>query len=129
MLERMCQRLAKEWEVEDSFISDTPGVWIIPLDGEVDIVLSAIERGFMISAVLGPSPQQQREDFFTLLMTANFLGQGTQGAVLALDEKNQITLSQSFTEVVTQRDFQEAVEDFISNFDRWKALISSAKTT
>lgn len=128
MLERFCTRLAEEWEAEGNFASEVPGVWIIPLGEDLEVVLSEIEGGYTLMSALATLPEEEREEFFSVLMAANILGEGTRGGVLAIDEDDTVVLSQVVTYVSQQREFQESVEDFISTIMMWRqAIVAEAE--
>jgi hypothetical protein len=126
MLERLCERLAADWEVEGAFTTDVDGVWSIPLGDTMEIILTEIEGGFLMNTLLAPAPRERREDFFSLLMAATMLGHETRGAVLSLDEKERVVLSQVVTRSLQPREFAELIEDFITVVDQWKDLTVGA---
>lgn len=129
MLERLCAALAEEWEIEGGFGTDVAGVYSIPLGDDLEIALTEAPEGFVMSAALGAAPHLKREEFFTVLMAGNFLGQGTQGGVLSLDENDIVSLSQVVTDVDHPREFRECVEDFIDVVDQWKAATQAASSS
>ena len=54
-------------------------------------------------------------------MKANFLGQGTGGAVIGMDpEENLLTLSLLLPYDMNYKMFREALEDFANFLDYWK---------
>jgi len=54
-------------------------------------------------------------------MKANFLGQGTGGAVIGLDaEEKFLTLSLALPYDMNYRSFKGAVEDFANYVDYWR---------
>lgn len=56
-----------------------------------------------------------------LLMKANFLGQGTLGGAIGIDDEEKfLTLSLTLPYDVNQRTFKEAVEDFANILDFWR---------
>lgn len=126
MLDRMCEKLAKDWGVERGFGTSVPGIWGIPLDDDLEIVLAEINGGYTLSATLAQAPQEKREEFYVELLAANMAGQATKGAVLGLNEKENVVVSQAITRPVQYRDFVEILEDFVTTVDDWQAVIKKA---
>lgn len=80
-----------------------------------------LPEGFSIGCKIGPCPPKNREDFYLLLMRANFLGQGTGRSVIGMDaEEKNLTLSSYIPYELDFKKFKEIVEDFINFIDYWK---------
>ncbi len=127
MLESFCDKLAKEWSIESGFATNVPNVFAIPLEEDLEIVLTAIKGGFTLMSTLSPVIQDNKEELYIQLLSATMLGQGTKGAALALDEKENIVLSQTVTHISQYREFYEILEDFIDTVDTWRAVVSAEK--
>lgn len=122
MLDRMMKKLAKELEIEDSFATEVPGVYTIHLEENLDIMISELPQGFSLTSTLCPCPKEKEEDYFRELMEANLFGDGTQKAVLGLDEQGKfVTLSRHVEHEVTEEEFLAIIEDFINIVDFWIA--------
>ncbi len=71
---------------------------------------------------IGPCPTLKKEDLFIYLMKANFLGQGTGGSAIGLDQdENFLTLSLVLPYDMNYIMFRDALEDFANYIDYWKA--------
>ena len=85
------------------------------------IEMTKLDPGAHFSALVAPLPTNEREEFLLKLMKANFLGQGTGGAVLGLKEDESfLTLSLSMPYEMNYRAFKDAVEEFVNFLEYWK---------
>ena len=90
--------LAEELELGEVPLKEGKDTWQFPLNPLLTIKMQELDPGMSFWARIGPCPAAKREELFILLMKANFLGQGTGGATIALDEnENFLTLSSRFT--------------------------------
>lgn len=70
---------------------------------------------------IGPVPERGREDFYLLLMRANFLGQGTNDYILGMDKEEKfLTLSSKIPYDVDVDRLKEFIEDFVNFVDYWR---------
>lgn len=89
--------------------------------GAHSIAMKDLDPGFYFSSNISPLPKKKREDFFMLLMKANFLGQGTGGATLGLKEDESfLTLSLSLPYEMNYKAFKDSLEDFTNFVEYWK---------
>ncbi len=80
-----------------------------------------LPKGVSMSARIGECPPKNKEDFYLLLMRANFLGQGTGKSVIGMDqEEKYLTLSSFIPYEMDFKKFKETVEDFVNFVDYWK---------
>lgn len=120
MLDILLQTLAEELEL-DEVPKMHEGAYPVSLNPETQIVMRQQDPGISFWAQIGSCPAVKREDLFMWLMKANFLGQGTGGAVIALDEnENFLTLSSILPYDMNYKMFKEALEDFTNYLDYWK---------
>ena len=111
--------------IEDLKWSEIPkkgDFYPLPVNPETEVKVKELDPGVLFFATLGPCPTIKREDLFIYLMKANFLGQGTGGASIGLDEsENSLTLSLVLPYDMNYKTFRDAVEDFVNYVDYWKA--------
>jgi hypothetical protein len=121
MLEQLIHTLAEELEFEEIPKKEEGNIYQVPLNPQMSVRMQQLETGVSFWARIGPCPTVKREDLFILLMKANFLGQGTGGSVIALDEnENFLTLSSIFPYDMNYKMFKDALEDFANYLDYWK---------
>lgn len=125
MLDKYCEKLAKDWEIPNGFITNISGVYAIPLEEDLEVGLSSIDGGFTLVSTLGAIQASNKEGFYVKLLAGNSLGQFTRGAVIALDEKDNVIVSQEVTFVNQYRDFYETLEDFINTIDTWQNIVKT----
>lgn len=122
MLEAFIQELALEMEVGETLPMEVPGVYVLPLDEDMKVLITAIPEGYFLSCVIAPFPAMNREKFVTQAMLGNLFGQGTHGGVLGLSENgNLVKLTKVVFSTVDYRGFRDVVEDFINTIDYWRA--------
>lgn len=120
LLDAYMRELTKELELDFSLKTDLPGVYRLPLDNGLLINITEIPRGFALTCVLEEAPSEGVDAFYESAMLANLLGEGTEGAILGLDESGQmLTLAREVYEEMDYRHFSEIIEDFINAVDYW----------
>jgi len=88
------------------------------------ISMKDLDPGCYLASNIGPLPEKKKEDFFMLLMKANFLGQGTGGATFGLKEDESfLTLSLSLPYEMNYKAFKDSLEEFVNFVDYWKKEI------
>lgn len=81
-------------------------------DDPVDIELTDKLIGFI--SEIAPVPAADKETFYALVLSENYIGQGTGKAVLSLDgSKNSIYLHQFLVMPMEYEDFENELEAFI----------------
>lgn len=130
-IEQFMQKLSAEMELEQPLTAQIPGVYSIPLDEGYSITItSPSSERFDFSSTLGPLPAVANEAFFTQLLLANLFGQGTRGAVLALDgDGNMLMLKRTISHHIEYKEFRDLVEDFINVADYWREQILNPQTS
>jgi hypothetical protein len=121
MLKKMMDQFAQDMEIEDSFATDVPGVFMIPIDEGVNIYITEIPRGFSIKSSIIECPKKNVAEFFTYIMGANLLGKETHGNVIGLNEDGEIlVLSRDVDYDVNYQEFSYILEDFFNQVDFWR---------
>jgi hypothetical protein len=119
VLETHLRRLCEELELDP--IAKEGEEFPIPINSSTLIIARERDPGLSFFAKIGACPLMKREDFFIYLMKANYLGQGTGGSVIALDEnENFLTLSLVLPYDMNYKIFKDALEDFTNYLDYWK---------
>jgi hypothetical protein len=122
MLEVLLKTLKEELNLAELPKKDAHQLYAFSLNSEMQIKVKELDPGLVLLGVIGLCPQVKKEELFIHLMKANFLGQGTGGASLALDEsENSLTLSHIFPYDMNYKMFRDALEDFANYIDYWKA--------
>lgn len=85
------------------------------------ITMVKLDPGVHFSAMIAPPPTKEMEEFLLKMMKANFLGQGTGGGVLGMNEDESfLTLSLSLPYEMNYRAFRDAIEEFVNYLEYWK---------
>src|SRR5438128_443988 len=109
--------------LDDRFIEDQPGVYKIPLEEDLEITITSLDKGFQFFSVLCSCPPNNREKFFTQTLLGNLFGQGTHGAVLGLNQDaSKVTLTRTADFDMDYRTFKNILEDFINSADAWREI-------
>lgn len=94
------------------------------LGPEMSIFVQEGEEGFFLFSRVAKVPPKKREELFILLMKANFLGQGTGGSAIGMEEDEKfLTLSLAIPYEMEYKAFRETIEDFANFVDYWKAEV------
>jgi hypothetical protein len=121
MLVEHLEQLVKELEIKPAPVQDDKKIFNITLSSTLKIGLKQLDPGVFFSSIIGPCPAQKKEEFYTTLMRANYLGQGTGGAVLGMDpEEKFLTLSLALPYEMNYKGFREGLEDFVNYVEYWK---------
>ncbi len=120
MLKEHLEKLCSDLELGALAPKDKNKCYALSLS-DCRMTLQELDPGFYIKAVIGECPKEKKEDLFLYIMRANFLGQGTGGNVIGLDEEEKnLTLSQNIPYDSTFREFKETIEDFVNYVDYWR---------
>ncbi len=116
--------------IEDVAISlDIPPPSFLPKERELSWNISKTHHlkfhvhndAFVVTSIIGSTPARDKEEFYLLLMRANFLGQGTKDAILGMDqEEKSLTLSLIIPYEIDSKTFKEKLEDFVNFVDYWR---------
>ena len=119
LLEQHLKQLSEELKLD--FPAKEEPFYRLQLNPKTTISVKELAPGVYFHSPITACPKEQSESFLTLLMKANFLGQGTLGAVIGLDKEEKfLTLSLNLPYDMNYRTFRETVEDFANILDYWK---------
>lgn len=126
MIERMMSQLSKDLELPRELEPKSTGVYILPLEEDLQIHIDGKDGILQLSATLAECPRQNQEHFFGKMLNANLFGQGTYGSTLGLDEDGKfITLQRTVDYPVEYKEFKDIIEDFINALDLWREEVAS----
>jgi hypothetical protein len=99
------------------------GQYCLPINETLSVWVKELTPGVLLKTAIGPlSLDSEKETLFAYLMKANFIGQGTGGAIIALDPEEKIlTLSLIMSYEVNYRIFRDRLEEFINYLEFWKS--------
>lgn len=121
VLDEFMKQLGYEMELETPLEPEMSGVYLIPLDEGLRIVVNRIDNGLSLTCELADCPTIKREEFLQTLMEANLFGQGTSNSILGLSSNSKkITLSHHIERDIKYNEFAEILEDFINTIDFWR---------
>ncbi len=121
MLEQLLQKLIDEMELGEIPTRDEQGAYQLKLSSEMHVRIKELEPGIFFHSLLGELQVPKREELMIYLMKANFLGQGTGGSVIGLDENEKfLTLSLVLPYDMNYKSFRDSLEDFANYVDYWK---------
>lgn len=116
-LKELCEDLELSPDLEKS----KSGAFVLPLHEELKIEVKSLDPGIFFFSPICECPEIKREILFIQLMKANLFGQGTMGAAIAFDEKqNLLTLSSGMAYDMDYRSFRESLEDFANIVEYWR---------
>ena len=128
MLEYFLKLLKDELKLAEIGSKNQLGEFLLPLNQETTILLKELDPGIGYFSRIDLFPTEKREEFVIYLMKANYLGQGTGGAVIGLDgEEKFLTLSLVLPYEVNYKAFRESLEDFVNYLDFWRDEIKKHK--
>ncbi|MBY0529684.1 MAG: type III secretion system chaperone [Rhabdochlamydiaceae bacterium] len=121
MLEQHLKRLFEDLELSAAVIKGEDDGYTVPLNDTLKVEIKELDPGLSFYTVLGALPTAKKEELFIYLMKANFLGQGTGGGTIALDDEEKfLTLSLVLPYDMNYITFKEALEDFVNYAEYWK---------
>ena len=131
MVKSYIEKLQHELKLEESFATEVKDVYAFPVTEEISVLISELPReGFSLMCTFADCPKEDIEELFTEALRANLLGEGTDRAVLGLDEKGEkLTLTRDVDSPVRYEEFRDILEDFLNSIDFWIKEVSSYSTT
>jgi hypothetical protein len=121
VIQKYLDQLIADLELPSPLSKDEEGFFMLPINPELMIRILPLDQGVFFRSEIAPVPLKQKEELYTLLMKANFLGQGTGGGVISLDEEEKfLTLSLSLPYDMNYKTFKEDISDFANFVDYWK---------
>jgi hypothetical protein len=129
MLEHLITEFTEKLDLPLNLEKTNDGYYSVLLNPETELFFRDLNPGFTCRSPIGLLPKEGPiEDLYILLMKANFLGQGTKGAAIAIDENvKNILFTFSISEQLNYRLFKEHVEDFVNYLNYWKKRIFHEK--
>lgn len=119
-LDQLMKEMGKAFELKEEIPQIAPDTWQVPVEEGVVITLKELPGGIALSSTIMDAPIGQEEALYEHMLFANLFGQGTQGAILGLDEEGRkLTLSRTIDYDVNYKEFQELFEDFVNSVDFW----------
>jgi len=121
LLEQFLKTIVQDLEMEEIPQKEAGNVYQLQLNPQMTVTLQELDPGLSLWSRIGPCPAAKREELFIFLMKANFLGQGTGGSSIALDEnENFLTLSSVLPYDMNYKMFKDSLEDFANYLDYWR---------
>ncbi len=125
MLEQLLQTFIDEMELGEMPAQDDQKAYLVKISSEMHVSIRQMQPGIFFHSPLAPLLEQKREDLFIFLMKANFLGQGTGGGAIGLDDAEKfLTLSLVIPYDMNYQTFKESLEDFANYVDYWREEIA-----
>lgn len=113
--------LCADLEIDPRLGKTEGGRFVLPLNSELMIEIQPLKAGFYFYSPVRPCPKVKKEELLIQLMKANLFGQGTKGAALGLEGKeNVLTLSLAIPYDMKYKFFREALEDFANIVNYWR---------
>jgi hypothetical protein len=106
------------------------GDFVVHINDQIDIWLRDLKPGISVKSLIGNIPTiSDKEEFFSYLCRANYIGQGTGGSVISMDPNEKfLTLSIILTYEVNYRIFRDKLEDFLNYLEFWKSELKRLET-
>ncbi len=128
MLDTLIRQLGRELRMEDMIESPEPGHFSVPFADDIKVDCFQSSHSVLFKGVIGPSPQENSQNFLAKAMQSNLFGHGTRGAAIGLDnEGKMLTLALEIDSDSNYKEFHERLEDFISILDFWRKEASKQK--
>jgi hypothetical protein len=106
------------------------GTHVLKINDDLEVWLKDLNPGIAIKSIIGNVPSvNDKESLFSYLCRANYIGQGTGGAVIALDPNEKfLTLSLIMSYEVNYRIFRDKLEEFLNYLDFWRNELKRLET-
>ena len=118
MLDNHLEALYKELGIPASVEQNDDKSYVIHIQVLSQITVRELFPGLLFSTVLGPVPEEEKEEEMMRLMQANLLGRATGRSRLGIVDK-QVVLTMYIQADVNYREFKEDVEEFANYTDYW----------
>lgn len=128
MLEHLITTLCSDLGIPYQLEKNLNGYYSVQLNQDTELLMRELDPGFVCRSVITTLPPQKQEHLFTLAMKANFLGQGTQGGAISIDEQlKSFWLTLAIPEETNNRLFKEHIETFVNYLYYWKTRLEKEK--
>ena len=99
-------------------------VFSLQVNDKIEVKIEVLEKDFILHSDFFVLGDEKKEELFSYLMMANFLGYGTGRGKIGLDnETNMITLSKQMNREIKYEEFYEILEEFINYVSYWQKEI------
>ncbi len=107
--------------------NEMKGFHLLEISGNFEVWVKELDPGVYFHAKIASTfIPRDREAFYIYLMKANFLGQGTGGAAIAIDpDEKFLTLSLSIAYEVNYKLFRDKLEEFVNYLEYWRKEIKN----
>ncbi len=123
LVDTYTKQLGYDLGVTEGLASLEEGGYQLTLGPSIRVEMKPLEEGCLFATEIGACPVD--EEFFTTLMLANLLGQGTGGALLSLDVTGKrVQLTRELPYPLTYAEFQEKLEEFFNYAEYWKTKVA-----
>jgi hypothetical protein len=126
MLERFlietCEKYPFEYREKDKV-----GAYTLVL-GDMQIKILPLDPGMIFTGVIGKVPKNEEledaEAFYIFMAQANYLGQGTGGNIISVEESGKtFLLERKFNYQIHLPLFLDTVESFVNYLEYWQGKI------
>ena len=125
MLEHLLKTFIDQMELGEIPTKDEQGAYLIKISPEMHVSVKQLDPGLFFHSPLAALQEQKREELFMFLMKANFLGQGTGGGAIGLDDNEKfLTLSLVIPYDMNYQTFKDSLESFANYVDYWREELS-----
>jgi len=129
MLETHLKQISLQYSFPLDLEKDGEGFYQLMIDPQTPLAIKELPKGFVCRSDVAALTTQDLEDLLALLMRANYLGQGTKGGVLALNETAQaIVFFTSMLQEYNYKEFKDKIEECVNYLNYWKTRIKEATT-
>lgn len=129
-LEKLLVKLKEDLELDSIPQKNPLGQFSLSFIPSQTILLTESEKEIFLQAQVGEFPPTKQEEFALFVMKGNFLGQGTGGSVLGLQEDEKtLTLSYVLPYELDYSHFKASLEEFSNYLGYWQEMLTSFKDT
>jgi len=122
MFQEHIKQLAKELDIP--YHNETEYAYTLVLSPTLSIDIQEHTSTMHMRAQVGRLPIREREALFTYLLKANFLGQGTGGAILSIDPTETFFLCSHTKELSSSyEECKQMIEDFANYVSYWQTEV------
>lgn len=115
MLQDHLRQLEAQLEISAKTSPQTPNIFTLSIDPELDVEFHKMEEGILIFSRLCSAPQANREDIFIHLSEMNLMGQGALGSIFGMTEDGKYIIMTHYIDYeVSYQQFYEILEDFVN---------------
>ena len=116
---------SKEVGLDIPMSENLPGVYVFGIGD--DVAVSVVDKNdkIAISASFGPMPEQQKEAFYTDLLTADLFYQGTERSILGINSaENKVVVKKIIDHEMDDKEFTDEMEDFLNTLTLFRERVA-----